>query len=526
MKILYTANERRDAQLAATALRTITQDVTVDWAGRLYDARRWVYENQDLAALVVESEVQNQSCASFVGHLRSLGVTAPIVVVAPEKAGPPVDALKAGADDYVAKNESLLPNLTAVMRRTLRCAETTSEPLRVLYVGDATLARACLDGARCAIEITEVVPGVNGHFRPVVPESGTAGKTLPFDVLMVEHDHPEVNTFAILKEVVDHQLPVPVIFVVEWDEELAIPALRLGATDYVVKTKDAFRALIVRLDRRHRAQVLGTLSAPQTNATEAPENRQASIMDSATRERLERKILDAQAATRDIEWRVNVLNEDNKRLRESEARLQAAVESERTNREALEQKVTRADAALQRAEQLRASAAALFEQAAQQASESSSRLEQVVRSRDVLVEQLSQATQALERAKKERKAEATAAAEQLSRREAELAAARGDVDAARESLEREVEQRSAIARQLTTMETALHEAEQRHASEMTAAAQQLAQRDEAFTATLGQVIRSRDAVDQRLNDALLALERGPARSSTRCRSSSRTPRAT
>src|SRR4029453_14333223 len=228
------------------------------------------------------------------------------------------------------------------------------------------------------------------------------------------------------------------------DEELAIPGLRVGAADYVVKTKDAFRALIVRLERRHRGQVLGTLSAPQPNPTAAPEKRKAPIMDSAARERLERKILDAQAATRDTERRVNVLSEDNKRLRESEARLQAAIECGRTDREALEQKVTKADAALQRAEQLRASAAALFVQTAQQASESSSRLEQVFRSRDVLVEQLSQATQALERAKKERKAEATAVAEQLSQREAELGAARGDVDAARESLEREVEQRSAL----------------------------------------------------------------------------------
>src|SRR5262245_1515400 len=332
MKILYTANDRHDARLAATAFRTITQDVTVDWAGRLYDARRWVYENQDLAALVVESEVQNQSCASFVGHLRSLGLTAPIFVVAPEEAGPPLDALKAGADDYVAKNESLLPNLTAIIRRTLRCAEATPQPLRLLYVGDATLARACLDGARGAIEITEVIPGANGHLRPAVPESSTAGKPLPFDVLMVEHGHPEVNTFAILKEVVDHQLPVPVIFVVDWDEELAIPALRLGATDYVVKTKDAFRALIVRLDRRHRARVLSTVPEAQTNAPEARENRQAAMVDSATLERLEREILEAQAATRDTEWRLNVLNEDNKRLRESEARLQAAVDCERANR--------------------------------------------------------------------------------------------------------------------------------------------------------------------------------------------------
>ena len=111
--------------------------------------------------------------------------------MAPEEAGPPVDALKAGADDYVAKNESLLPNLTAIVRRTLRCAEATSRPLRVRVRRRRDAGAELVSTPPGApIEITEVVPGANGHFRPVVAGSGTAGKSLPFDVLMVEHDHP------------------------------------------------------------------------------------------------------------------------------------------------------------------------------------------------------------------------------------------------------------------------------------------------------------------------------------------------
>ena len=66
MKILYIANERRSAVLAVTALRSIAPEVAITWAGHLSVAMRWVLDNRDLAAIVVEAEVQNQNCTSFV----------------------------------------------------------------------------------------------------------------------------------------------------------------------------------------------------------------------------------------------------------------------------------------------------------------------------------------------------------------------------------------------------------------------------------------------------------------------------
>ena len=97
MKILYAANEQNDARLAEAALHSIAEDVTVAWAGHLSEALLWISENQDLTAVVVETQVHNQSCAPFVGRVRGLGLTAPIVVVTSEEGAPPLAALKAGA---------------------------------------------------------------------------------------------------------------------------------------------------------------------------------------------------------------------------------------------------------------------------------------------------------------------------------------------------------------------------------------------------------------------------------------------
>src|SRR6187401_483618 len=105
MKILYIADEFRDVQVAARALRSISPDVTVLWGCNADRAAFWIRENPDLAGLIVEVQVDSQGCA-FLKHARNLGLNAPIVIVLPEGAAPPRESLEAGADDYIAKNES------------------------------------------------------------------------------------------------------------------------------------------------------------------------------------------------------------------------------------------------------------------------------------------------------------------------------------------------------------------------------------------------------------------------------------
>ena len=137
MKILYVANDRRAAQMAANALRDIAQNVTLASAESLTAAERWLYSNRDVAALIVEAEVQNQSCASLVRHVRNLALAAPVVVVTPDHVGAPLAAIKAGADDYVADNESLLAVLPGVVGRAMQRKQAVlgagAGPARPLY---------------------------------------------------------------------------------------------------------------------------------------------------------------------------------------------------------------------------------------------------------------------------------------------------------------------------------------------------------------------------------------------------------
>jgi len=99
-------------------------------------------------------------------------------------------------------------------------------PLRLFYLGDAALARESLGRPGGAIEVIEALPpaGTTFHHAPVdLPP----GATCPFDLLVIEHGHPGVDTLAILQDVVGRALHVPVVVVADWDDELAVQALKL-----------------------------------------------------------------------------------------------------------------------------------------------------------------------------------------------------------------------------------------------------------------------------------------------------------
>jgi len=118
MKILYIAIGRDAAQVAAGSLRDIAQNVSLTWTETLPSALGWLQENRDVAAIVVEVEAQIHGCASFVGSLRDAGLSAPVVIVAPEPLRSTLAALKADAV-YTVNSQSVQADLAHIVRSAL-----------------------------------------------------------------------------------------------------------------------------------------------------------------------------------------------------------------------------------------------------------------------------------------------------------------------------------------------------------------------------------------------------------------------
>jgi DNA-binding NarL/FixJ family response regulator len=83
---------------------------------------------------------------------------------------------------------------------------------------------------------------------------------------LVEHGHPGVDAPAIRTNLTSRRLHVPVVIVAEWDEDLAVAVLKLGASDYVSRSRASLRAVYFRL---HRLMAHAALLAEQSAAPDA-----------------------------------------------------------------------------------------------------------------------------------------------------------------------------------------------------------------------------------------------------------------
>jgi PAS domain S-box-containing protein len=419
MKILYIANDRRAAEFAAFALRTVAPDVAIAWVASLGEAHSWVDENRDVAVLIVEVESDNPSCESFVSQVRGLDVTAPVIVVSVKNPAPPL---------------------------------------------------------------------------------------------------------AILKDIAARKLHLPAVIVAEWDEELAVLALKLGAVDYIVKSRASFRAVLFRLNRliahsallkEHsrlcdaHAQARQDRFADAAVAAEHHTQRESDFAarlaeaTAAARQKLKLQLDDRDAALRHAEQRAaterQTASQDSAR-RQTE--LEAALTQELAQRRILETKLAGAETWHQVAEQLRlAEAAASAEKLAQQHAEFTTSIAQAVRARDALGQRMNDALATIEQARQDRAADAAAAAEHLAQREAALISELGDAATTQERL----------VRRLADADTALRDADQRAAAEQHAARQQSIEQQARIEAELAIETAHRGALGQQLAEAKIALQRAEER---------------
>jgi predicted nucleic acid-binding Zn-ribbon protein len=115
MKILYVSPQQDDPSLGQ-ALATAGEDVLFSSATQLGEATRWIFNNLDVAALILDAEFGQPQCASFLKDLRTRGLSAPVIVMAPERDGW-MESLKLSADDCILQKESLLTDFGGLVRQ-------------------------------------------------------------------------------------------------------------------------------------------------------------------------------------------------------------------------------------------------------------------------------------------------------------------------------------------------------------------------------------------------------------------------
>jgi len=376
---------------------------------------------------------------------------------------------------------------------------TVRPRVRLLYLGEAELARQCLGRPGGSIEVLEVNPSIGGVFSPATTEG-----SLPFDILLIEHGHAGTDALAILKDLGTRPHHVPVVIVAEWDENLAAAALALGASDYVPKSRVAFRAIYFRL---HRLMAHAALLAERARipvGTGSPTDHNGHVRE------LQRKLAEQEAARQGAEQRlyeaiatIRQAREDRftdaitaaKELAQRESGLTAKLKTAETRIRGLEQQAAEREAHLRDAASRVADQQATLESSAQRQKELSASLAEEAERRCAFETKLEHANEALHAAEEQRLIEAAAFADRIDRFQTEAAAGAMQMARQREAAEKRL--RDAIAE--------LEEARAGRAADSEAAARYLAEREAALLTELRAATGARDQLERRLTDAATAL---------------------
>lgn len=148
MKILYVARERSDAEAAAAALHNAAQNVTVSWTSGLDQVVEWIGQDQDLAALVVDAQVDLTGWRPVLEQVRRLATPPTLVVIAPQGTSPDIELL--GADEFLTRNQSLGRELAVAIRHAVGRARERQRSAQALHGLEQELAHT-----RTALEQAE-----------------------------------------------------------------------------------------------------------------------------------------------------------------------------------------------------------------------------------------------------------------------------------------------------------------------------------------------------------------------------------
>jgi len=242
MNILYVEDNPLDADLTRLTLAKQIPDAVLTVAETLAAALDALKGSVTFDIVLCDLRLPDGSGLDLLTHIRQQNLALPVVLLTGlGDEDTAVAALKAGADDYIVKRDGYMEELPlllpAALARFHAKANRYAGGVRVLYVehnaADADLSRRHL--ARRAPHIMLEVVHTADAALELLPLSPV--DPCPWAVLLLDYRLPGLNALETLKIVrTERRLGIPVVLITgKGDEELAVQALRLGATAYLVK---------------------------------------------------------------------------------------------------------------------------------------------------------------------------------------------------------------------------------------------------------------------------------------------------
>ena len=251
MRVLYLEDSPSDVDLTRHALHNSAPDIHLHVVGSVAGALALLDDFQaamsrgestrfDLALL--DLNLPDGSGLNVLAEVRHRALPLAVVVLTGKGDEQTVlGALRAGADDYLAKRHdywtALAPTLRAALTRFRSQSARRTRPLRLLYA-EPNEHDVALTHRHLATYAPLVRLEVVGTADEVLSRLPLSGAVADVDVVLLDYRMPGMDALEALKEIFDVRgLDVPVILTTgHGNEAVALEALKLGAADYIVKS--------------------------------------------------------------------------------------------------------------------------------------------------------------------------------------------------------------------------------------------------------------------------------------------------
>jgi PAS domain S-box-containing protein len=239
IRVLYLEDNPMDADLAVRELARQRGGWTLAVATTLGEARARLAETPGFDVVLTDMRLPDGTGLELLAEIRARGIPSAVVMLTGTgDESTAIAALKAGADDYLVKTGHHLGRLPSTLEAALGRFRSESArravPLRVLFGGDradhADRMRRHLEqeAPHVRLEIVSHALEVLEHLPRVQSEE------CAWDVLLLDVGDLALEVLKILRGERRLDLPVVVLSATGGEDSL-VQALRLGATDYLVK---------------------------------------------------------------------------------------------------------------------------------------------------------------------------------------------------------------------------------------------------------------------------------------------------